>query len=193
MEYSDPETILGCVLTYLRSILNEGSTGLCILATAFIRYILVCHPTSNYLSDIKLRLIAGLIVVLSCLPLVGNWVDMKFNFFDIRAGDYEDKGFFFYHDSKFVYRCVGFYYRRARRILIEASVFMIVPWMLSGYFYFSISRDILKREHDVERNRNLSIAFCINWMAWIVCWTPNYVLMLSDLSRNVVFSGVSCI
>ena len=79
MEYSDPETILGCVLTNLRSILNERSTGLHILATAFIRYILVCHPTSNYLTDIKLRLIAGSIVVLSCLPLVGNLVDMKFN------------------------------------------------------------------------------------------------------------------
>ena len=161
LEYSDPETILGCVLTYLRSILNERSTGLCVLATAFIRYILVCHPTSNYLADIKLRLIAGSIVVLSCLPLVGNLVDMKFNFFDIRASDYEDKGLFFYHDdSKFVYRGVGLYYRRARRILIEGLIFMIVLWMLSGYFYFSISRVILKREHDVERNRNLSIAFC---------------------------------
>ena len=95
LEISDLESQLGCVLTYLRSILNEGSTGLCILATAFIRYTLVCHPTSNYLTDIKLRLIAGLIVVLSCLPLVGNLVDMKFNFFDIRAGDYEDKGLFF--------------------------------------------------------------------------------------------------
>ena len=80
----------------------------CILATAFVHYILVCDPNSNYLTDIKLRLIAGLIEVLSCLPLVGKLVDMKLNFFDIRAGDYEDKGFFIYHDSKFIYRCVGF-------------------------------------------------------------------------------------
>ena len=64
---------------------------------------------------------------------------------------------------------------------------MFISWMLSGYFYFSSSRDFLKREHDVERNRNLSIAFCISWWAWTVCWTPNYVLMLSDLFRNVVF------
>ena len=91
----------------------------------------------------------------------------------------------------FMHRCVGFYYRRARWILIEASIFMIVPWMLSGYFYFSISRDILKREHDVERNWNLSNAFCISWIIWKIYWAPNDTFMLSDLSRHIIFSDIS--
>ena len=190
LECSDPETILGCVLTYLRSILKEDSTSLCILATAFIHYILVCHSTSNYLTDTKLRLRASLIVVLTGCTLVANLLDMKFNFFVIRE-ETCDETFFFFHSSMFVYRCVGFYYRRDRRILIEASIFMIVPWMLSGYFYFSISRDILKREHDVERNRNLSIFFCISWIVWIICWAPNYTFMLSDLFRHIIFANIS--
>ena len=41
---------IGCVLTFLRSILNEYGTGVCVLASAFIRYCLVCHPTTNILN-----------------------------------------------------------------------------------------------------------------------------------------------
>ena len=37
----------GCILSLFRVVLNEYSTGFCLLATAYVRYVLVCHPTNG--------------------------------------------------------------------------------------------------------------------------------------------------
>ena len=46
---------LGCPLTFFRSILNEYTTGVCVLASAFFRYCLICHPTARIASPENLR------------------------------------------------------------------------------------------------------------------------------------------
>ena len=53
----------GCILTFLRSVLNEYATGLCVVSSAFFRYCLICHPTRNILTKKFLR----------CFPLLLWW------------------------------------------------------------------------------------------------------------------------
>ena len=68
----------GCILLFCRILLNEYSTRICIVATALIRYLLVCHPTTSFLNAKKLKVMAILIVGLTTLALVANILEMVY-------------------------------------------------------------------------------------------------------------------
>ena len=54
--YSKKEDLqIDCWIIIFRNILNEYSTGWCIVACAFIRYCKVCYPTSTILTKRTLR------------------------------------------------------------------------------------------------------------------------------------------
>ena len=70
--------IASCFLMHLRCLLNEYSTGYCILATAFYRYLLVCHPTSNAGRRISKKL-AVILVLTPVLAMSVSVIDLSIN------------------------------------------------------------------------------------------------------------------
>ena len=68
----------GCILTYLRILLNEYSTGLCVVTTAVYRYVLVCHPHLQW-ENKRYRNIGITVTLLNFLALMLSVVDLYFN------------------------------------------------------------------------------------------------------------------
>ena len=67
-----------CLVLYLRVLINEYSTGVCILITAFYRYLLVCHPVSKI--PRKLCILLGLgATAITIIGIVGGSSDLVFN------------------------------------------------------------------------------------------------------------------
>ena len=71
------ESVLDCVLNYMRVFLNEYSTGLCICATGLLRYLYICHPT--YIMEKFQRNTACIISLVTLLALVAITLDLKWN------------------------------------------------------------------------------------------------------------------
>ena len=67
-----------CVVTYLRVLVNEYSTGSCILVTALYRYILVCHPTIKIPKKVCILLGLGA-TALTIIGIIGGSADLVFN------------------------------------------------------------------------------------------------------------------
>ena len=67
-----------CVLMHLRSLLNEYSTGYCLLATAMFRYLLVCHPNFKITTRFC-KLVAVALVSIPCIAMFGSVIDLIFN------------------------------------------------------------------------------------------------------------------
>ena len=75
---------IGCIVNLFRLSLNEYSTGWCIVVTAFVRYILVCHPTisSDILTRAKLTSLACFLVLLPVsVVLVDTFWEDVYGFF----------------------------------------------------------------------------------------------------------------
>ena len=72
--------LLGCVLLELRTFLNEYSTGFCLTATAFVRYMLVCQPSLKLASNHHKVLAAGLVAVTS-ISLTLSLLEVRYNNF----------------------------------------------------------------------------------------------------------------
>ena len=72
--------LLACVLLELRTFLNEYSTGLCLTATALVRYLSVCHPTLKLTSKHHKILAAGLITI-TLISLTLGFLEVHYNNF----------------------------------------------------------------------------------------------------------------
>ena len=75
------QTIYGifpCFLMQLRCLLNEYSTGYCLLVTAFYRYLLVCHPTFK-LGPSVYKAMALVLVSLPLLGITSSCLDIIWN------------------------------------------------------------------------------------------------------------------
>ena len=72
--------LLGCVLLELRTFVNEYSTGFCLTVTAFVRYMLVCHPSFTLTSSHNEVLAGGLIAITS-ISLSLSLLEVRFNNF----------------------------------------------------------------------------------------------------------------
>ena len=75
-----------CVLMHLRSLLNEYSTGYCLLATAFFRYLLVCHPSVK-LTTRFCKLVGVALVSIPCIAMFGSVIDLYFNDYGYKYND----------------------------------------------------------------------------------------------------------
>ena len=62
---------LECLIMNLRCILNEYSTGFCLLATSFYRYVLVCHPTMT-IGPKFYKSVAGILISILFLSVFGS-------------------------------------------------------------------------------------------------------------------------
>ena len=62
---------LECLIMNLRCLLNEYSTGFCLLAVSLYRYLLVCHPTFT-VNQRFYKTVAGLLVSVLVLSVLGS-------------------------------------------------------------------------------------------------------------------------
>ena len=169
---------LGCLLTFFRSILNEFSTGYCVLASAFIRYCLICHPTRDILTVTRLRALSMVLVLVVLAFLAANIIDMSINY-RMYSHDYE----YDYHNTtvdRFIENCAQFTKRNNKqhfRLFLDICICLIIPAVPTAFFYSQIIKSLLQRDRDQERNRSLVMAMLLNCTAWLVCWVPYYVIM----------------
>ena len=79
---------LECIIMNLRCLLNEYSTGFCLLAISFYRYLLVCHPTFT-VNQRFYKTAAGLLVSILLLSVLGSIFHLMFlnRYGDIRNAD----------------------------------------------------------------------------------------------------------
>ena len=67
--------------------------------------------------------------------------------------------------------------RHQLRWLTETIVFFGIPAFISCVFYFLIGRALAQKSRHVARNRVLTVALFLSWLFWILCWTPNYIVI----------------
>ena len=72
--------LLGCVLLELRTFLNEYSTGFCLTATAFVRYMLVCQPSRKLTSNHH-KVLAVSLVSVTLISLTLGLFEVRYNNF----------------------------------------------------------------------------------------------------------------
>ena len=166
---------LDCALTFLRVLLNEYTTGPCVLATAYIRYALVCHASrKNLVEKQTLLTITFLVVVFAFIAVGANFAMIHFQRED-NVSLYQ-----YMYPTETLERCDHILTRRSTRLVIEAIACFAVPAVLSGLFYAMVITKLLKRERDAIRNRSLTIAFAISWLLWVVCWVPYFWGMTTE-------------
>ena len=188
-----PESFrLGCSLVVFRNILNEYTTGICVTASAFFRYCYVCHPTRQILTERRLRGISIFIALFAVICLVGNMVYFAFV---LQAKEPLKEGLSWYEERLtakysrvdfFLYKCSIYPFRYGNRLVFDAITCLGIPGVMSGFFYVNVIYRLATRNRDQLRNRNLSIAFVVGWLIWIVTWVPHYWMTSQSLpyTRN---------
>ena len=78
--------IVSKFLTSAKRLLNEYSTGCCMLATALFRYTLVCHPHVDIHKKISFRVSIG-IVVINILAIIAGTAAILFRRTNVDARD----------------------------------------------------------------------------------------------------------
>ena len=176
-------SLMDCILTFLRVSLNEYTTGTCVLATAYIRYALVCHASRKNLVEKKTLLaISFLIVFIAVIAVGGNLAVVLLQTEEnISLYEYTAER----QRQKLLERCDHILTRRSTRLLIETITCFAVPAVLSGLFYAMVIIKLLKRERDAMRNRSLTIAFVISWLLWVFCWVPYFWGMTTSNESGV--------
>ena len=81
-------------------------------------------------------------------------------------------------------RCSDLESRNIWRLLAESFIFFFTPAVVTGVLYYRISRNLLSQEKRVTRNRVLSLTFGLSWIAWVLCWTPSYVIGFLQLQHK---------
>ena len=182
---------LGCFLTFFRSILNEYTTGVCVLTSAFFRYCLICHPTARIAAAENLRKVSmalftaiAIIMTLSVWDLAvnGRQIDSLFNTNVFKKG------------NRFIWNCQYFIFRNNvhRPILTRDIVlFFCVPASVSAFFNLRTFRVLHRRERNQHRNRNLILAFVMNWILWVISWTIYYTTMAVKLGYESTRKSIS--
>ena len=136
--FSRVRDMKGCILTFFRSLLNEYTTGLCVVATAFIRYILKCRPTSTLFKNKKaLIAIAITIVLVGASDLFANLIVMSAHFLDNMTSSHRVRIFYV--------KCDAVSHRQSTRLAIESCLFLGLPALLSIIFYVLIGVKLLSR------------------------------------------------
>ena len=182
---------LGCFLTLFRSILNEYTTGVCVLASAFFRYCVICHPSAKMwsaenLKKLSLALVPAIVLILTLcfwdMATYGRQISSHFN-----TKHVEDW-------KKFIWNCKFFIYRNnIQRPILSRDIilFFCVPASMSAFFYIKVFRALQGRKGDQKRNRSLIVAFLLNWVLWVTCWTIYYTAMSINLGYETVKKPIS--
>ena len=137
-DFSRVRDMKGCILNFFRSLLNEYTTGLCVVATAFIRYILVCRPTSTLFKNKKCLIAIAIAIVLGGVSaLFANFIAITAHSLNNMTSDDPMK--------KFYEQCDAVSHRQTTRLAIESCLFLGLPALLSIIFYVIIGVKLLSR------------------------------------------------
>ena len=172
---------LGWVLTFLRSIMNEYSTGLCILASTVIRYCLVCHATRDFLDGKNMQTLCLAIIGTIVLRVAGILLEMTVSYRALFTGDYDHTESY---SDRFLYNCFYFNSRSNSynlRPFWDIIACLILPAFISGFIYIQICRVLLNRDRCESRNKAFSVTFFLDWLLWILCWSIYYFLITLPL------------
>ena len=122
------------------------------------------------------------IISYSTLACLGNAIDMSLNYHMLDT--IRDRGYLESFDL-FFHNCEAFSARQSSRLIFDSIICLIFPALISAFFYFQIAIALCKRKKDSSRNATLVTSFILSWLIWIICWTPNYILMhLSSFAQN---------
>ena len=170
---------------YSRLILNEHTTGICVLFGAFVRYAVVCHPTRQILNKTSLRILSGVLLLYVLLALLANVLDMYFNFYETETTVFDQRLEIESKSEWFLNNCDAYTNRTRNRVLIDALITFLIPASISCFFYVCIMINLFKRKRNASRNKTLSISFAASWLLWVVCWTPNFCsLMIMSINNS---------
>ena len=142
-----------------------ASTGPIICAVAFVRFIGVCHPfrvLGMEQSGFFKKLMFGLVLLI--LAAIFCQIFSEFYFFG--TCPYSPRSIDS-HFSDFELNPLHF----SGKVLI----FFIPAFAVSTVFYYKISKELLKKERNIGRNRGLTLAFSINTFLWACLWTMAFV------------------
>ena len=112
---------------------------------------LICHPTSNILTKRVLLAICSIIPISIVSGLIGNAIDMRFNYYRIKWTDNE---MLFDKLQMFLNNCEAFMVRRESKLIIDAIFCLTLPAFLSGLMYARMSVTLCTRTRDVSRDEN---------------------------------------
>ena len=147
-------------LRFCRDKLNYYSTGYCIALIAIERYVIVCKPfkvneilttRNKYLSVFFLNL---LLVASSTREILCRNVFSAFFNRTIRE-----------------YMC----FEDVNESIWEAFLFFLAPSIITCVLYASVGFKLAKVSSNQSRNRDLTIAFLISCLLWIVLWLPRII------------------
>ena len=126
-------TYESCFLNFLRIILNEYTTGFCVLAVAFIRYALVCHPTRECLVNrLCLIIILGVLIVIAFISLCANAIHVFWSRPEMSNENYWLVDDYWLLKTTTLIKCDALLTRRSKRLIIEALTCFAIPAILSG-------------------------------------------------------------
>ena len=61
--------------------------------------------------------------------------------------------------------------------------------LFPGFFYANVVITLLKRGRNSERNRSLTLAFCLSWVFWVICWGPYFWGMSTEREETLFMAG----
>ena len=80
--------------------------------------------------------------------------------------------------SQFIRKCNLLSNRPLNRLVFEAIFFFVAPAGTIALFYIRLGVNLIRRSRNQSRNRVLTLAFVLSWLMWIVCWSPNFAIMM---------------
>ena len=82
--------------------------------------------------------------------------------------------------QKFIQRCNILSTRHKSRLIVETVVFFLIPAFLSAALYIKVGVTLKRQKKRAERNRVLTLAFALSWLAWVICWSPNVLVVAKE-------------
>ena len=157
------------ILAYLGDELNLFSTGYCVLALAMERFILVCLPfraeklltkNNRVFASIALSLLLLFITVYNqlCSRLYSPHYSLL-----IKA------------PAIAKYTC---YPETRSEILAKTVLFFVIPASVTSFLYIMIGAKLSKVKTNRNRNSDLTKAFLISCILWILLWFPDQLAKL---------------
>ena len=53
----------------------------------------------------------------------------------------------------------------------------LIPASITAFLYLMITIKLCRQTRHASRNMVLTVAFAVSWLAWVVCWLPNYSIL----------------
>ena len=124
----------------------------------------MCHATLDILTFPRLKVLSVMLVLIILIIVIISFIEMARTYHPIFIGDFVSEKTAL---EAMVKNCSEFSYRNNRvnfRLLCDIIGCLVIPSSISAFFYIQICRVLLNRDRDLERNRDLSVAFFLNWL-----------------------------